>query len=113
MCYSAYVGEAERMVRNLFGKARANTPAILLLDEIDAIVGKRGLGTNGSGGSDKVQERVLATLLNEMDGVNAASDILVVATTNRPDMIDSALLRPGRFDHMFYVGFCNIISVPS
>ncbi|KAL7748539.1 hypothetical protein RI367_005949 [Sorochytrium milnesiophthora] len=96
--YSAYVGEAERTVRTLFHRARQSTPSILFIDELDALVGTRDRESG-----DPTQERVLSTLLNEMDGVESAANILVVAATNRPDMIDKALLRPGRFDVMLYV----------
>jgi transitional endoplasmic reticulum ATPase len=89
-------------VRTTFQKARASAPAIIFLDETEAIVGKRNMGNGGSNG-DSVQERVLSTLLNEMDGVESADSVLVVGATNRPDMLDAALMRPGRFDQAIYV----------
>ncbi|KAI8054348.1 P-loop containing nucleoside triphosphate hydrolase protein [Syncephalis plumigaleata] len=105
--YSAYVGESERIVRELFHRARQSRPAVIFLDEVDAIVGKRELGSNGSssssGSSDPVRDRLLAALLNEMDGVETADSVLVVGATNRPDMLDAALLRPGRFDRQIYI----------
>lgn len=90
------------LVRTTFQKARASAPAIIFLDETEAIVGKRNMGNGGSSG-DSVQERVLSTLLNEMDGVESADSVLVVGATNRPDMLDAALMRPGRFDQAVYV----------
>lgn len=89
-------------MRTTFQKARASAPAIIFLDETEAIVGKRNMGNGGSNG-DSVQERVLSTLLNEMDGVESAESVLVVGATNRPDMLDAALMRPGRFDQAVYV----------
>ncbi|KAI9247418.1 P-loop containing nucleoside triphosphate hydrolase protein [Phascolomyces articulosus] len=101
--YSPYVGDSEKVVRTTFQKARASAPAIIFLDETEAIVGKRNMGSGGSNSGDSVQERVLSTLLNEMDGVETAESVLVVGATNRPDMLDAALLRPGRFDRLVYV----------
>ncbi|KAJ2681420.1 hypothetical protein H4R19_007344 [Coemansia spiralis] len=98
--YSPYVGDAERTLRDTFRQARTTSPAVVFFDEIEAMVGKRALG--GAAG-DSVQERILSTLLNEMDGVEAADGVLVVGATNRIDMIDPALLRPGRFDRTVYV----------
>ncbi|KAL9540668.1 hypothetical protein MBANPS3_009552 [Mucor bainieri] len=100
--YSPFVGDSEKVVRTTFQKARASAPAIIFLDETEAIVGKRNMGHGGSSG-DSVQERVLSTLLNEMDGVESADSVLVVGATNRPDMLDAALMRPGRFDQAVYV----------
>ncbi|KAI8092162.1 P-loop containing nucleoside triphosphate hydrolase protein [Gilbertella persicaria] len=100
--YSPFVGDSEKIVRTTFQKARASAPAIIFLDETEAIVGKRNMGNGGSSG-DSVQERVLSTLLNEMDGVESADSVLVVGATNRPDMLDAALMRPGRFDQAVYV----------
>jgi len=100
--YSPYVGEAERALRDFFARGRACAPAILFLDEIDAIVGKRD-GSGGQGSADGVQLRVLSTLLNEMDGVEPLSQVVLVGATNRLDLIDDALLRPGRFDELLQV----------
>ncbi|KAJ1834059.1 hypothetical protein LPJ63_002252 [Coemansia sp. RSA 2711] len=99
--YSPFVGDAERTLRETFRQARATRPAVIFFDEIEAMVGKRALGRLGN--ADSVQERILSTLLNEMDGVESADDVLVVGATNRVDMIDDALLRPGRFDRIVYV----------
>ncbi len=88
-----WVGESERGLRKIFEKARQVAPSIIFFDEIDSIAPKRGR-TFG----DKVTERMVTTLLAEMDGMEAQNDVLVIAATNRPDMLDPALLRPGRFD---------------
>ncbi|GMK56234.1 hypothetical protein CspeluHIS016_0300740 [Cutaneotrichosporon spelunceum] len=92
-----YVGESERAVREIFRKARAAAPSIIFFDEIDA------LGANRDG-ADGVHGGVLTSLLNEMDGVEALSGVTVVAATNRPDVLDPALTRPGRLDRILYVG---------
>lgn len=100
--YSSYLGEAERALRELFAQARATRPSLLFIDELDALVGTRtGLGAGDSGeasesGDRGVRERILATLLTELDGVGSTGGVLVVGATNRLDLIDPALLRPGR-----------------
>ncbi|XP_058504928.1 ATPase family gene 2 protein homolog A [Solea solea] len=96
---SKYVGESERAVREVFRKARAVAPSIVFFDEIDALAGERG----SSSGSAGVGDRVLAQLLTEMDGIEQLQDVTVLAATNRPDMIDKALMRPGRLDRIIYV----------
>ncbi|XP_070692681.1 ATPase family gene 2 protein homolog A [Pempheris klunzingeri] len=96
---SKYVGESERAVREVFRKARTVAPSIVFFDEIDALASERGSST-GSGG---VGDRVLAQLLTEMDGIEQLRDVTVLAATNRPDMIDKALMRPGRLDRIVYV----------
>lgn len=101
--YSSFLGESEQSIRTLFQTARSATPSVVFLDELDAIVGKRSLEGGNDSGSDSVQERVLSTLLNEMDGIENAKNVIVIGATNRPDMIDAALLRPGRFDQVIYV----------
>lgn len=104
--YSSYVGDSEKTIRETFHQARLSAPSIIFFDEIDTIVGKRNFsagGGGGDGGGDSVQERVLSTMLNEMDGVENAAGVLIVAATNRVDLIDKALLRPGRFDRVVYV----------
>ncbi|KAJ7311031.1 hypothetical protein JRQ81_006628 [Phrynocephalus forsythii] len=129
--FSPYVGDSEKLLSQVFRQARANTPAIVFLDEIDVILGSRSIDKTGHG----VQERVLSVLLNELDGVGLKSterrgnavklkdghpeetgmgreldlqevfnkDVIVVAATNRPDVLDDALMRPGRFDQLIYV----------
>ena len=94
-----YVGESEKGVREVFEKARSNAPTVVFFDEIDAIAGERGRGMGDSG----VGERVVSQLLTELDGIESLEDVVVVATTNRPDLIDSALLRPGRLDRHVHV----------
>jgi transitional endoplasmic reticulum ATPase len=94
-----YVGESEKGVREVFEKARSNAPTVVFFDEIDSIAGERGRGMGDSG----VGERVVSQLLTELDGLEDLEDVVVIATTNRPDLIDSALLRPGRLDRHVHV----------
>jgi len=94
-----YVGESEKGVKKIFEKARQASPSIIFFDEIDSIAPHRGLSHDS-----QVTERVVNTLLSEMDGLEELNDIVVLAATNRPDMIDGALLRPGRFDRLLFVG---------
>jgi ATPases of the AAA+ class len=96
--FSKYVGESESAVRELFKKARQVAPCILFIDEIDSIAPRRG-GNNGSG----VGDRVVNQLLTELDGIEALEGVTVVAATNRPDMIDTAITRPGRIDRSIEV----------
>ncbi|KOC69069.1 Spermatogenesis-associated protein 5 [Habropoda laboriosa] len=98
--FSKWVGESEKAVREVFRKARQVSPSIVFIDEIDALGGERS--SSSSAGSN-VQERVLAQLLTELDGVTALGSVTLVAATNRPDKIDKALLRPGRLDRIIYV----------
>ncbi|MGD1060247.1 MAG: CDC48 family AAA ATPase [Methanomassiliicoccales archaeon] len=96
---SKWVGESEKAVRETFRKARQASPCIVFMDEIDSIAPTRG------GDSDShVSERVISQLLTEMDGLEALNNVVVIAATNRPDMIDPALLRPGRFDRLVRIG---------
>lgn len=96
---SKWVGESEKAVRETFRKAKQAAPCIIFFDEIDAIVPERG----GSFGDSKVTERIISQILTELDGLEALHDIVVIGATNRPDMIDPALLRPGRFDRLVYI----------
>jgi len=101
--YSKYVGEGEALLRRTFQKARLASPSIIFFDEADTIAPKRtGPGGNSSGGVT-VGEKLLSTLLTEMDGLELATGIIVLAATNRPNAIVPALMRPGRFDKVFYV----------
>jgi transitional endoplasmic reticulum ATPase len=94
-----YVGESEKGVREVFEKARSNAPTVVFFDEIDSIAGERGRQAGDSG----VGERVVSQLLTELDGLEELEDVVVIATTNRPDLIDSALIRPGRLDRHVHV----------
>ncbi|AGB36902.1 CDC48 family AAA ATPase [Natronococcus occultus] len=98
--FDKYVGESEKGVREVFEKARANAPTIIFFDEIDAIASKRGSGS----GDSNVGERVVSQLLTELDGLEELEDVVVVAASNRPELIDDALLRPGRLDRHVEVG---------
>lgn len=94
---SMYVGESERAVREIFRKARAAAPCIIFFDEIDAIASERD-----SPGSKSLN--VVTTLLNEMDGFDSLKNVFVLAATNKPEALDPAIMRPGRFDSYFYLG---------
>ena len=96
---SKWVGESERAVRELFRRARNAAPCLLFFDEVDALAPPRGSG----GGDSGVSDRVVAQLLTELDGVESLVDVFVVAATNRPDLVDPALLRPGRIERLVYV----------
>ena len=100
---SKFVGESEKGVRETFRKAKQAAPCIIFFDEIDAIAPKRGSGI----GDSHVSERVVSQLLTEMDGIEELRGIVVLAATNRRDLIDSALLRPGRFDQLLNVPVPN------
>ncbi len=95
---SKWVGESERGVREVFRKARQAAPCIVFFDEVDSIVPPRGrdLGSN-------VTERVVSQILTELDGLESLKDVVVIAATNRPDMVDPALMRPGRIDRILYI----------
>ncbi|MBW2970158.1 CDC48 family AAA ATPase [Candidatus Woesearchaeota archaeon] len=93
---SKWVGESEKAVREIFKKARQTAPTIIFFDEIDSLAPRRGLSSNDSG----VTERVVNQILTEIDGLEGMSDIVIIGATNRPDMLDTALLRPGRFDRI-------------
>ncbi len=97
---SKYVGESERAVREVFQKAKQAAPCLVFFDEIDALVPRRGSGASDAG----VSERVVGQFLAELDGVEKLKGVLVLAATNRPDMVDPALLRPGRFDVVVEIG---------
>jgi transitional endoplasmic reticulum ATPase len=95
---SKWVGESEQRLRNIFRRAKQVAPSIILFDEIDAIAPRRGMSVG-----TRVTEQVVSQLLTEMSGIEEMKDVVVMATTNRPDIMDSALLRPGRFDRLIYV----------
>ena len=94
-----YIGQSEAAVRELFAKARAAAPCALFFDEFDALAPRRGHDSTG------VTDRVVNQLLTELDGVESLSGVVVVAATSRPDLIDAALLRPGRLDRLLHVNF--------
>jgi len=96
---SKWVGESERAIREIFRKARQAAPCIVFFDEIDAIAPMRGSGI----GDSRVTERIISQLLTEIDGLEELRNVVVIAATNRPDLLDPALLRPGRFDRLIYV----------
>ena len=96
--FSKWVGESEKAIRETFRKARLAAPSIIFFDEFDALV-----PTRGGGGDNRATERVISQLLTEIDGLLSLQNIVVIAATNRPDMIDPAVLRPGRFDRRVYV----------
>ena len=95
-----YIGEGGRMVRELFSLAKEKSPSIIFLDEIDAIGAKR---LDGSTSGDREVQRTLMQLLAELDGFDALNDVKIIAATNRPDILDDALLRPGRFDRVIEI----------
>lgn len=97
--FSKWVGESEKAIREVFRKARMAAPAVVFFDEIDSLAPRRGASFSDSG----VSERVISQLLTEMDGVVTLEDIVIIAATNRPDLVDPAVLRPGRFDRLVYV----------
>ncbi|ASJ13632.1 CDC48 family AAA ATPase [Thermococcus radiotolerans] len=94
---SKWVGESEKNIREIFRKARQAAPTVIFIDEIDAIAPRRGTDVN------RVTDRLINQLLTEMDGIQENSGVVVIAATNRPDIIDPALLRPGRFDRLILV----------
>jgi transitional endoplasmic reticulum ATPase len=94
-----YVGESEKAVREVFRKARQASPCIIFFDEIDSVAPTRG----SSMGDGHVTERVISQFLTEMDGLEELRNVVIIAATNRPDIIDAALLRPGRFDRLLFV----------
>jgi transitional endoplasmic reticulum ATPase len=95
---SKWVGESEKAVRETFRKAKQASPCVIFLDELDAIAPRRG-----SSSDSHVTERVISQILTELDGLEDLHNVTVIAATNRPDMIDPALLRPGRFDRLVYI----------
>ncbi|MES2098032.1 MAG: CDC48 family AAA ATPase [Pseudomonadota bacterium] len=97
---SKWYGESEQQIAKLFARARQVSPCIIFIDELDSLVPARG----GGMGEPQVTERVVNTILAEMDGLEEMQSVVVIGATNRPNLIDPALLRPGRFDELIYVG---------
>jgi transitional endoplasmic reticulum ATPase len=95
--FSKWVGESEKAIREIFRRARQASPCIIFFDELDAIASRRSTGD-----SSRASENVVAQLLTEMDGLEDMTDVVVLAATNRPDMLDTAILRPGRFDRIIF-----------
>ncbi len=95
---SKWVGESEKAIREIFRKAREAAPCIIFFDELDAIAPRRGMHTDAG-----VTDRIVNQILTEMDGIQVLKDVVVIGATNRPDILDPALLRPGRFDRIIYV----------
>jgi transitional endoplasmic reticulum ATPase len=102
---SKWVGESERGIREIFRRARQAAPCVIFFDEIDSIAMARGGGLGGEmgGGGMGTNDRVISQILTELDGISELHGVVVLAATNRPDMIDTALLRPGRFDRIVFV----------
>jgi len=95
-----WFGESEANVREIFDKARQSAPCVLFFDELDSIAVQRGASSGDAGGA---ADRVLNQLLTEMDGMNSKKTVFIIGATNRPDIIDPALLRPGRLDQLIYI----------
>jgi transitional endoplasmic reticulum ATPase len=98
---SKWVGESERGIREVFKRARQASPCVIFFDEVDALAPMRGGGMEGGGGG--MSDKVVSQILTEMDGITSLHGVVVLAATNRPDMVDPALLRPGRFDRIVFV----------
>jgi transitional endoplasmic reticulum ATPase len=96
---SKWVGESEKAVREVFRRARQAAPCVVFLDEVDSIAPVRGSGI----GDNQVTERIVSQFLTELDGLVELRNVVIIAATNRPDIVDPALLRPGRFDRLLYV----------
>ncbi|GAG85398.1 unnamed protein product, partial [marine sediment metagenome] len=97
--FSKWVGESEKAIRELFRKGRMAAPAVIFIDEIDSLIPRRNAGYPDSG----VTQRVISQLLTEMDGLETLQNVVVIAATNRPDILDPGVLRPGRLDRLIYV----------
>ena len=98
-----YIGESERKVRQVFETARSAKPCVLFFDELDSLAPQRGRGADSGG----VMDRVVSQLLTEIDGMQGNTDVFVIGATNRPDLLDQSLLRPGRFDRLIYLGISS------
>jgi len=99
---SKWVGESERGIREVFKRARQASPCVIFFDEVDALAPMRGGGMEG-GAAGGISDKVVSQILTEMDGISSLNGVVVLAATNRPDMVDPALLRPGRFDRIVFV----------
>ena len=97
--FSKWVGESEKAIREVFRKGRSAAPSIIFFDELDSVAPRRGMGSDDGAAA----EHVISQLLTEMDGIEALANVVVIGASNRPDMIDPAILRPGRFDRLIFV----------
>lgn len=104
-----YVGVGAKRVRELFDEAKRCAPCVVFIDEIDCVGGQRGVYTGGTGGGDSERDQTINQLLTEMDGFGSNKGIVVIAATNRPEMLDQALKRPGRFDRQIVVDKPDLI----
>jgi transitional endoplasmic reticulum ATPase len=98
--FSKWLGESEKAPRETFKKARQVAPCVIFFDEIDSVAAMQGMESTDS----RTSERVLNQILTEMDGLETLKDVVVIAATNRPNLLDPAILRPGRFDRLVYLG---------
>lgn len=98
--FSKWLGESEKAIRETFKKARQVSPCVIFFDEIDSIASMQGMEST----DNRTSERVLNQLLTEMDGLETLKDVVIIAATNRPNLLDPAIMRPGRFDRLVYVG---------
>ena len=103
-----WFGESEANVREIFDKARQAAPCVLFFDELDSIAKARGSGSGGDGGG--ASDRVINQILTEMDGMNAKKNVFIIGATNRPDIIDPAIMRPGRLDQLLYIPLPDVKS---
>jgi transitional endoplasmic reticulum ATPase len=101
---SKWYGESEQQIARLFARARQVAPTVIFIDELDSLVPARG----GGMGEPQVTERVVNTILAEMDGLEELNNVVLIGATNRPNLIDPALLRPGRFDELIFVGVPDV-----
>ena len=95
-----WFGESEANIREVFDKARQASPCVLFFDELDSIAKSRGGGAGDAGGA---ADRVINQILTEMDGMGAKKNVFIIGATNRPDIIDGAIMRPGRLDQLIYI----------
>lgn len=102
---SMYIGESEKNVRTVFETARNASPCVIFFDELDSLAPKRGAGADSGG----VMDRVVSQMLAELDGRRDGRTIFVIGATNRPDLLEPALMSPGRFDHLLYLGLSNTV----
>lgn len=98
-----YIGESEKNIREIFNKARQAKPCVIFFDELDSLAPSRGNGADSGG----VMDRVVSQLLAELDGMQKSSDVFIIGATNRPDLLDSSLMRPGRLDRLLYLGISS------